>query len=197
MRTKPFTLRNNFSGNFNFQNGIDKAAVEFNGTSIILNKTSSTQLVDELIMLPEHLQHWESFYASADNTLFAAVNRTNTVALLNLKGVDEQTDIAFHPSRYLACKKLALMKQTQDAAVMASLVKTALVAGVQSYTSYSTSSSQGNINSQYGNFGYTGNTTTRDYSWAGDRASDALDTVFSGSADTQSINAAWNSMNCW
>lgn len=186
-----------FSGNFNFQSGVDKASVEFNGTAIILNTVSSTQMIEDAGFSDKDVMGWDEFYASTDKTLFAAIQRTKQIGLLSLKGGDERTDIAFYPSRYLACKKLALMKQTKDAAVMASLVKTALVAGVQSYTSYSTSSSQGNINSQYGNFGYTGNTTTRDYSWAGDRASDALDTVFSGGADTQSINAAWNSMNCY
>ena len=73
---------------------------------------------------------------------------------------------------------------------IAALVQTALVAGIQSYTSYSTVT----YNDAYGNFGYG---TVRDYSWAGDRASDALTTVFNGSADSASLQAAWSTLNCY
>ena len=66
----------------------------------------------------------------------------------------------------------------------------ALVAGVQSYTSYSNVS----YNDAYGNFGYG---TVRDYSWAGDRAGDALTTVFNGGADNASLQAAWSNLNCY
>ena len=74
--------------------------------------------------------------------------------------------------------------------MIAALLKTALVAGVQSYTSYST----GTYTGSYGNFGYI---QVRDYSWAGARAGDALTTLFNGSASAESINNAWNSLNCW
>jgi len=187
-----------FSGTFNFQESSEKASVVFNGETLIMTKLEDPNELVKGGWEPKFLLGWNDFYISEDRKVYSAVQRTKQLVLFGkIQDSGERTDIAFHPSRYLACKKLALMKQTKDAAVMASLVKTALVAGVQSYTSYSTSSSQGNINSQYGNFGYTGNTTTRDYSWAGDRASDALETVFSGSSDAQSLNAAWNSMNCW
>ena len=187
-----------FAGTFNFAESSEKASAVFNGETTILTKVDNPMELKTLAgWNSKDIAHWSDVYFSEDKTVYGVVQRKKQIVLLGHLRDGTRTDYAFYPSRYLACKKLALMKQTQDAAVMASLVKTALVAGVQSYTSYSTSSSQGNINSQYGNFGYTGNTTTRDYSWAGDRASDALETVFSGSTDAQSLNAAWNSMNCW
>lgn len=187
-----------FSGTFNFQKSANKASLFFNGETFILDLVEDKNVLLEYAgWKPEWVAGWENVYFSKDKTLYAAVNRTKQVILVAINGDGERTDLIFYPSRFLACKKLALMKQEKDAAILASLVKTALVAGVQSYTSYSSSNTYGNISSQYGNLGYSGYTTTRDYSWAGDRASDALNTVFSGNVDQQSIVAAWNSMNCW
>ncbi|MDB4164547.1 hypothetical protein N9632_00325 [bacterium] len=98
--------------------------------------------------------------------------------------------VGYYPSRYLGCKKIAELINASNQRQIAALVQTALVAGVQSYTSYSTI----NYNDSYGNFGYG---TVRDYSWAGDRAADALTTVFNGGTDNATLQAAWSSLNCY
>ena len=143
------------------------------------------------------IKGYDRLYLSSDNNVYLGVNDFKQIIVLGYVENGENHDIAYYPSRFLACKKISMMQQAANAAIMAELVSTALVAGVQSYTSYSTTSSQGNISSQYGNFGYMGTSTTRDYSWAGDRASDALDTIFTGNANMQTLNAAWDSMNCY
>lgn len=186
-----------FSGIFNLSKINEKGSVVFGDRTVILSLSDENDFALVSGWEKEWIEGYDRLYLSSDQKVYVGVNDFKQIIVLGYLEDSENNDIAYLPSRYLACKKISMMQQAANAAIMAELVSTALVAGVQSYTSYSTTSSQGNISSQYGNFGYMGTSTTRDYSWAGDRASDALDTVFSGNANMQTLNAAWDSMNCY
>jgi hypothetical protein len=177
-----------FSAHFNLDQSNSNGAVVFNNETYILNSISKSDFLNITNWDKTWLQHYDAFYAAKDKMVSVAVNRYKQIIVLSIKSNNERTDIAYYPSRFLACKKISLMQQ---------LVKTALVAGVQSYTSYSTYRGQGTIQGRYNNFGYTETGVTRYYSWAGDRASDALRTVFSGNASMANLNNAWQNLNCW
>jgi len=186
-----------FSAHFNLNGSGPKGAVVFNNETFMLNPISKERFSEISQWDAKSISYGEAFYTTDDNNLSVGVNRTKQIIVLTHKTNDERTDISFYPSRYVACKKIAQMQQTQNQAIMQQLVKTALVAGVQSYTSYSTYSGRGTIQGKYNNFGYTESGVTRDYSWAGDRASDALSTIFSGNASMANLNNAWQNLNCW
>jgi hypothetical protein len=120
-----------------------------------------------------------------------AIERRKQIVLTAHVGDNGRVDsISYRPSRYLACQKIASLAKSKDEAVTRALLATALVAGIQSYTSYSHSY----VYDSYGNFGYA---VTRDYGWAGDRAADALNVVFQGNTSSAQLQSAWQSMNCW
>lgn len=187
-----------FSAYYNLDKSKLKGAVVFNNETFILNTIPKSNFLNISKWEDEKwLDGYDTFYTSKDEMVSVAVNHYKQIIVLTTKINNERTDIAYYPSRYLACKKISLMQQTQNQAIMQQLIKTALVAGVQSYTSYSTYRGQGTIQGRYNNFGYTQTGVTRDYSWAGDRASDALGTIFSGNASMANLNNAWQNLNCW
>lgn len=186
-----------FSGYFNLDRESPKGSVVFNSTTVILNPVSSKTYLEMTESARKDVVHYDRFYASNDGTVFIAVKHFEENIKLTHMTTDGRTDISFLPSRRLACKKISLLKQASDSAMYRSLLQTALVAGVQSYTSYSTTNSSGIISGTYQNFGYTGTSTTRDYSWAGERASEALTAIFSSDAKGSELQAAWNSLKCF
>ena len=186
-----------FSAHFNLDNSNSKGAVVFNNDTYIVNTISKEEFLNVSNWEQKYLQYYDAFYSTEDKQVSIAVNRYKQIIVLAIQSNDGRTDIGYYPSRFLACKKISLMQQTKNQAIMQQLVKTALVAGVQSYTSYSTYRGQGTIQGKYNNFGYTESGVTRDYSWAGDRASDALGTIFSGNASMANLNNAWQNLNCW
>ncbi|WP_443646885.1 hypothetical protein [Candidatus Ponderosibacter sp. Uisw_141_02] len=113
-----------FAGRFNFAEPSDKASTFFNGETTILTKVEKSMVLKTLAgWNSKDIAHWSDVYFSEDKTVYGVVQRKKQVVLLGHLRDGTRTDYAFYLSRYLACKKLALMKQTQDAAVMASLVK--------------------------------------------------------------------------
>lgn len=134
----------------------------------------------------------ENWYRSPvlNGFYFVGVNYQRQSIVTSYHVGDEFQQIEFLPSRYLACKKLAAVKKENDKQLAVNLLRTALVAGIQSYTSYSSTS----YSSAYGDNGYT---VTRNYSWAGDRASDALDFIFAGQLNNEKVQQAWDGLNCW
>lgn len=187
-----------FSGTFNLDKSKQKGSLLFNGQTIIVTAASADQIRQKRSNWSDTMVNsYDKLYTAEEGDVYVAVHHNNQAVIVGYVENGNDVDIGYLPSRYLACKKISMMQQAANAAIMAELVKTALVAGVQSYTSYSTSNNSGTIYGSNGNFGYVGTSTTRDYSWAGDRASDALDTVFSGNANMQTLNAAWDSMQCY
>jgi len=186
-----------FSAVFNAEKGRESATVDFNRRVIILKKFDDENAIDELIERTfgksadkKKYKAWDVWYKSDDGKVHLAVNYKKQIYVTSYEEGDEIQQIAFYPSRYLACQKISKISGEKNQALVNSLLKTALVAGVQSYTSYSTTTYAGN----YGNFGYA---KTRDYSWAGDRSSDALDALFAGDGSSESIQRAWSGLNCW
>ncbi len=171
-----------FNGMVTIDKSKDIAYIIFNDKTFTLTRVS--KLLDNKIH--------ENWYRSAvmNGFYFVNVNYQNQSVMTSYHVGDEFQQIEFLPSRYLACRKIAAVKKEHDKKVAVDLLRTALVAGVQSYTSYSTTS----YSSAYGDNGYS---VTRDYSWAGDRASDALEFIFAGQLNNEKIQQAWNGMNCW
>lgn len=185
-----------FSATFNINKYSDTGVVEFNEKIITIKKTNDVKysiLVDKIrnksIDKKAYMQ-WSEYFSSEDGRLIVAIEYKKQIALLSFDDGETIQQIAYYPSRYLACKKIAEVKNQSDKMVALNFLKTALVAGVQSYTSYSRTT----IYDNYGNFGYG---VTRDYSWAGDRAGDALTTLFNGQYSEDKIRTAWMSLNCW
>ena len=186
-----------FSTSLNLDKNSGVAVAEFNGKILSLNQLNDMLKIDRLIEKTfgvnadkKLYKHWDRWYESDDGKFLVAVNYSKQIVATSFDNGDTIQQIAYYPSRYLACKKIASIKKEVDSRVIKELLRTALVAGVQSYTSYTTT----NLYSNYGNFGYA---VTRDYSWAGARAGDALDTLFSGQYSDEKVSQAWNSLNCW
>jgi hypothetical protein len=185
-----------FSANVNIDKMSKKAVMEFSGKIINLTKASVPQITnwfESFMYKTEHTSYkdlgWSDYFISSDGEIMAAVHYEKQLfLLLTLK--ETSTQLLFYPSRYLACKKISALQVAQSEAMARSLLQTALVAGVQSYTSYS----YADVYDSYGNFGYA---TIRDYSWAGDRASDAISTVFDGDASSSALSEAWDSLSCY
>lgn len=195
------TIRENtdaFSGTYNLPLSSDRGSVIYNGVVASVVRTDASSLWELDDEWQNATQYYNRFYKTEDGKVMVAVNDIKQIVVTSfVVGKNERNDIAYYPSRFLACKKIAQLQQAASAQMMSDLLKTALVAGVQSYTSYQTYQGSGNVYGQYGNFGYTQTGTYRDYSWAGARASDALDTLFAGSGDSTEIRTAWQSLNCW
>ncbi len=185
-----------FSMSSNIDKNRDTAILEFNGKAVTLYRITSKVIVDK--NWHQFAKNWDTNFAkiwdegfvTEDGKMMIAVSYTRQVVFLVFGDGDTRQQIAYYPSKYLACKKIAAVKNEQNAKVVRELLLTALVAGVQSYTSYSTS----RVYTNYGNFGYA---VTRDYSWAGARAGDALGTLFSGQYSEEKITQAWSSLNCY
>jgi hypothetical protein len=185
-----------FSAAINIQKGRDVGVIDFNGKLIKLTRTDDKKY-DDLIerfrdrSIPkERYKAWSDYYSSEDGRLIVAVEYAKQIVLTSFEEGDTIQQISYYPSRYLACKKIAAVKAQNDKRIAAELLRTALVAGIQSYTSYSRTT----VYDSYGNFGYG---VTRDYSWAGDRAGDALSTLFAGQYSESGVQTAWQSLNCW
>jgi hypothetical protein len=191
-------VTDSFSATLNAPRNGEKASLLMNGVSVVLNRLEDDGAIDAAVSAMGECQanknickQWSQWYASEDKKYLLAIEFEKQILLTSYIGKDGSVqNIAYYPSRYLACKKIAQIKAAKDTEMAMRLIKTALVAGVQSYTSYATTS----YTSNYGNFGYA---VTRDYSWAGARAGDALTTLFSGNAAETNIVNAWNSLNCW
>jgi hypothetical protein len=134
---------------------------------------------------------WTDWYQDASGKYAVFLQRDKNIIFTAFKNSSKNLfTVSYYPSRYLACKKIVELMVASNQQQTAALLRTALVAGVQSYTSYSTF----DYNDAYGNYGFG---TIRDYSWAGDRAEDALTAVFNGNSDRASLDAAWSELNCW
>lgn len=188
-----------FQVTINAEKGKEKAVMVMNGQTIFLTRFNQSTRKDYLFNNSK--RHWgnrgvldnptfSDWYISDDEKYYLIISQEKQMALTMYLDGDEAQSINYYPSRFLACKKIALVKNEKNSAVVRDLLKTAMVAGIQSYTSYSRGTYTGN----YGNFGFI---TVRDYSWAGARASDALSTLFSGQYSEEKINVAWDSLNCW
>ena len=185
-----------FSANVNIDKMSEKAVMEFSGKIINLTKASVPQIknwFESFMYKTEYTSYkdlgWSEYFISSDGKIMAAVHYEKQLFLL-VTLEEKSTQLLFLPSRYLACKKISDLQVAQSEAMARSLLKTALVAGVQSYTSYS----YADVYDSYGNFGYA---TIRDYSWAGDRASDAISSVFDGDASSSALSEAWDSLSCY
>ena len=188
-----------FQVTVNAETGSKKAVMVMNHVTITLARFSDVDKLDALY--EKSKRHWTKrgnldnplytdWYVSDDGKYYLVILKSKQIALTMYVNGDEVQSINYYPSRFLACKKIAIVKNESDRAVALALLRTALVAGVQSYTNYSTGSYSG----AYGNFGYV---SVRDYSWAGERAGEALGTLFSGQYSEEKIHLAWNSLNCW
>ena len=198
-------LTDAFSGTLTVNDQKKNAYIVFNDKTIKLKKFTDQKTKDAWVKLfvGEDVQKdqfgqsrsdyylWTDWFQDKSGKYALFIEKEKNVVFTAFRETSSKTfTVAYHPSRYLACKKIAEIMKASNQRQIAALVQTALVAGIQSYTSYSTV----NYNDAYGNFGYG---TVRDYSWAGDRASDALTTVFNGSADSASLQAAWSTLNCY
>lgn len=198
-------LTDAFSGTLTVNDQKKVAYIVFNDKIIKLNKFTDQKTKDSWIKLMAPIEAkkdyngndiqlyyaWKDWYQDKSGKYALFLQRETNVVLTLFRETSSKTfAVGYLPSRYLACKKIVELINASNQRQIAALLQTALVAGVQSYTSYSTVS----YSDGYGNFGYG---TARDYSWAGDRASDALSTVFNGSADSASLQAAWSSLNCY
>lgn len=188
-----------FSGTLSVQTERRKAYITFNGTTIDLIQFSDPSTKEQWLRLLLSDASKRARYADAFSDWFqddrqrylVAFDRKRQMLLSAYKEDDDRlTSIAYYPSRYLACKKVAAIAKAHNEAVVAQLVSTGLVAGLQSYTSYSTA----RVYDSYGNFGYA---TVRDWSWAGDRGADALAVLFNGGKGDQQIQSAWSALNCY
>jgi hypothetical protein len=185
-----------FSANVNINKMSEKAVIEFSGKIIHLTKASVPQIKNWFESYMPETQYksykdlgWDGYFISSDGSMLIAAQYEKQLFLLTTLE-ENSTQLVFLPSRYLACKKISNLQVAQSEAMAKALVKTALVAGVQSYTSYS----YADVYDSYGNFGYA---TIRDYSWAGDRASDAISTVFDGDTSSSALSEAWDSLSCF
>jgi hypothetical protein len=192
-------ITDNFQIVINAQKDINKAILVMNGKTIVLGRFSDGEGLDRLY--EKSKKHWgdramlnnpqfSDWYVSDDLNYYLVLLRSKNIILTFYFNEGNAQSIKYYPSRYLACKKIAMVKAEKDKSVVAALLKTALVAGIQSYTNYAT----GTYTSAYGDFGYV---SIRDYSWAGERAGEALGTLFSGQYSEEKITEAWNSLNCW
>jgi hypothetical protein len=194
-----------FSGTLTVNDRKKNAYILFNDKTIKLDQFTDQRTKDSWVKLfvPEGVQKdqfghkrqdyyaWTDWYQDKSGKYALFIQRNKNILFTAFRETPDRTQtIGYLPSRYLGCKKIAELMKASNQRQVAALLQTALVAGVQSYTNYSTVS----YSDSYGNFGYG---TARDYSWAGDRASDALSTVFNGSADSASLQAAWSSLNCY
>lgn len=187
-----------FTATFNLDKSSAIGSVVFNNNTYILKSTSANYFKQVSGWAQKDVNVWDRYYLTQDEKIFIAVqHRQQFIALSSYQENGDRLSIGYYPSRFLACRKIATLQNTQNIAMFNSLLKTALVAGVQSYTNYSTYNGQGTIAGKYNNYGYTQTGTYRDYSWAGDRASDALSTIFSGNASMANLNNAWQNLNCW
>lgn len=188
-----------FQVNINAPKGSAQAVIIMNGETIRLSRFTDLEKKDHLFEKTK--RHWQDrnslnnslysdWYTSDDGKYYLIILESRQLVLTLYVDGDEGQSILYYPSRFLACKKIAMIKNEKDKAVVSQLLKTALVAGVQSYTNYAT----GTYSGSYGNFGYV---TVRDYSWAGERAGEALGTLFSGQYSEEKITQVWNSLNCW
>lgn len=198
-------LTDAFSGTLTVNDKKKNVYVTFNGKTFVLNKFSDQATKDLWVdnyfekgakkdvegTSRSQYYSWTDWYQDETGKFGLFIQRDKNIFLTTLlEGSNKSQSVLYYPSRYLACKKITEIMLASNQKMVASLLKTALVAGVQSYTSYSTY----NYSDAYGNFGYA---TARDYSWAGDRAGDALTSVFDGNSDRASLDAAWSELNCW
>ena len=189
-----------FSAIFNLDRSKSNGTVIFNRAVVplsVASKNTATRFFNEYIKgkpgIPANAtlySVWDEYYQSRDGKLLVAVNYEKQIIVTSFTEGNSVSHIAYLPSRYLACKKITSLQVAHNQAIFAELLVTALVAGVQSYTSYATVS----VYDSYGNFGYA---TVKDYAWAGDRASDALTSIFSGSASQANLTTAWDLLNCY
>lgn len=196
-----------FSGTFNFPRDRDVGVVKFND-QVINFWEISRDFYEELFPAEKNLSKDRRFYQNecrisgcAGEEMFLVVVSPNSMSLLVKTWPDENDNLMhvfeFRPTRFMICQKIAETKQKLNTQVFTDIFKTLLLAGVQSYTEYQTYQGIGNVYGNNGHFGYSERGTYRDYSWAGARASDALNTLFSGSANASDLDRAWNSLNCF
>ena len=186
-----------FSAIINIDKKRNFAIITYNNKTLTLKKFNDEVKVDYWIEKTYGVsanktkyKGWDAWFESDDEKLKIAVSYSKQILLTSFEDGENMQHIGYYPSRYLACKKIANVKIEKDKRVVFDLLRTALVAGVQSYTSYSTT----RYTTSYGDFGYA---VSRDYSWAGDRAADALGALFSGEYSDGKIQQAWNGLNCW
>lgn len=193
-----------FQAKVNAAKGSDKAILVMNDKTIVLSKFNKKEMFDDFFEKTKiHFNNNRNlingvtpgvapsnWYISEDKKYYLAVIESKQMILTFYLDSDNVQSINYYPSRFLACKKIAMVKQAKDSALATALLRTALTAGIQSYTNYAT----GTYTGAYGNFGYL---TVRDYSWAGERAGEALGTLFAGQYNEENITKSWNALNCW
>jgi hypothetical protein len=178
----------------------DKAILVMNDKTIVLDRFNNKEMFDDLFEKTKvHFNNNRNlidgvtpsqWYISKDRKYYLAVIESKQMILTFFIDGDNVQSINYYPSRFLACRKIAMVKQAKDSQMAAALLRTALTAGIQSYTNYAI----GTYTGAYGNFGYV---TVRDYSWAGERAGEALGTLFAGQYNEANILQSWNALNCW
>jgi hypothetical protein len=194
-----------FSGTFHFPKDKSYGVATFGGQITNFFEVPRKEVRD---LMPEwdykypddtrfYLNECPPVNCNEDDPIYVYVAPSSMTLIVQIWGPDQTHDIAFDPTRFTICKKIAAQRKAANSAMFADLFKTLLLAGVQSYTGYQTYQGNGNVYGANGHFGYSERGTYRDYSWAGARAADALNTIFSGSANASDLDRAWNSLNCF
>ena len=167
----------------------EKASMKFSDGLAILDR-----ITDPEVLKVVH-SDWDRVYQRDDGTgYYLLVSTEKQIMNWQLHTLDGfMKEHTLYPTRYLTCQSLAQLRQDQEAAIASQLIRTILIGVIQSYTSYSRTSFYGS----YGGFNYTGFGYTTDYSWAGDRAADALGAIFGGNSSLEKIDEAWKELKCF
>jgi hypothetical protein len=189
-------LKNEDSFKYYATLNIDKnkglALIQYQGDIVKLKKVGSQERVNILLERiagdvtdQTAYKAWNDWFESNDSKFLVAAEYQKQIILISQESGKSIKNIAFYPSRYLACKELATRQVQQDKKMVFNLFKNPFA---------STNESNSDVLSTTSAARFDG---PRDMSWAGDRGNDRLSKVLSVKNTDQKYDQAWNGLNCW
>lgn len=177
---------------FNIDKSKGLALIQFQGDILKLKKVSSQDRVDALLDRiagnaadKTAYKAWNDWFESENGKFLVAAEYQKQIILISHDSGKSIKNIAFYPSRYLACKELATRRVQQDKKMVFNLFKNPFASTDESNTDVLSTASAPRFDGP------------RDLSWAGDRGNDRISKVLSVKNTDQKYDQAWSGLNCW
>ncbi len=194
--TNKALLKNEETVQYNATVNIDKsrglALIHYEGAILKLKKVNSQDRIDFLLErvagdAPDKTAYkaWNDWFESENGKYVVAAEYEKQIVLISYYSEKAVKNIAFYPSRYLACKQLATRQVELDKKMVFNLFKNPFASSVEN---------DANVLSKASDLRFDG---PRDYSWAGDKGNDRISKVLSVKNTEQKYDQAWNGLNCW
>ncbi len=189
-------LKNEDSVKYNATVNIDRskglALIQYQGDILKLKKVTSQNRVDLLLDRvagdaadKTAYKAWNDWFESESGKFLVAAEYQKQIILISHDSGKSLKNIAFYPSRYVACKELATRQAQLDKKMVFNLFKNPFA---------SINESGADVVSPTNVPRFDG---PRDFTWAGDKANDRLSKVLSVKNTEQKYDQAWNGLNCW